>query len=522
MSKPVPSILDVIARPEFKPWFPDKADWQAWLGFLAALFALPMTPEQLAIYRDCTGRTAPPTTPHREGWLVCGRRSGKSYIMSLIATYLAVFRDWKPFLSPGGRATVMVIARDRDQAGEILNYIKAYFADVPMLRQLLEREGAEVIELNNRVRIQVNSASHTRTRGFAIACAILDEVAFWPVDAGAASPDTEILTAVRNGMGQFREHAVLLCASSPYAKRGVLHAAYQQHYGKDDPVLVWKAPTRTMHPAFLQSTVDEAMERDPQEGMAEYLAEFRSDLSSFVQPEVVDQCTDPVHERLPQRGVGYCAFVDMSGGSQDSAALAISHCEGKDVVLDLVHEVPAPHSPNAAVAQFVPILRRFQCWSVTGDGYAGEWPRASFQEHGVGYDLAERNKSEIYTAFLPLLNSHAVRLIEHSRMRHQLVSLERSTRSGGKDKIDHPRYGRDDVINAAAGACIMANDYGAVLPSHRQAYAINAHDPLATPEENEMAMARAEARSVGRFSGPGWAPTWHGRDDEQQQAYAVE
>jgi hypothetical protein len=50
------------------------------------------------------------------------------------------------------------------------------------------REGAESIELSNRVVIRVNSASHTRTRGYAIAVAILDETAFWPVDAGAASP----------------------------------------------------------------------------------------------------------------------------------------------------------------------------------------------------------------------------------------------------------------------------------------------------------------------------------------------
>lgn len=505
---PEPSILDVIARPEFKAWFPNKAEWQAWFAFLAALFALPMTAEQLAIYRDCTGRSNPPTEPSREGWLVCGRRSGKSYIMALIATYLAVFRDWRPFLSPGGRATVMVIARDRDQAGEILNYVKAYFADVPMLRRLLDREGAECVELNNRVRIQVNSASHTRTRGFAIAVAILDEVAFWPVDAAAASPDTEILTAVRNGMGQFREHAVLLGASSPYAKRGVLHTAYAQHYGHDDPVLVWKAPTRTMHPAFLQSTVDEAMARDPQEALAEYYSEFRSDLSSFVQPEVVDLCTDRVRERLPQWGVSYNAFVDMSGGSQDSAALAISHCQGKDVVLDFVHEIPAPHSPNAAVAQFVPELRRFQCWSVTGDAYAGTWPRDAFQEHGISYQVAEQNKSEIYTTFLPLLNSQVVRLIEHPRMRHQLISLERATRSGGKDKIDHPRYGRDDVINAAAGACIMANSLGAVLPASRlQSYGIDTHDPLATAEENAIAMARAEARS---------GFTWHGVERTQQ------
>jgi hypothetical protein len=492
----------VIGRPEFKPWFPNMSGWQAWFAFLAALFALPMTPEQLAIYQQCTGRTAPPSQPHREGWLICGRRSGKSYIMALCACYLAVFRDWRPFLAPGGRATIMLVSRDRDQANEIINYIKAYFAEVPMLRRLLDRESTEVIELTNRVRIQVNSASHTRTRGFAVAVAILDETAFWPVDAGAASPDSEILTAIRAGMGQFKEHAVLLGASSPYAKRGVLHAAYAQHYGKDDPVLVWKAPTTLMNSAFLQSTVDEAMARDPQEAMAEYMADFRSDLSSFVQPEVVDMCTDPVRERMPQRGIQYCAFCDMSGGSQDSAALAISHCEGKDVVLDLVLEVPAPHSPNAAVAQFAEVLRRFQIWNVRGDSYAGNFPRATFQEHGIGYEVAELNKSEIYSAFLPLLNSRVLRLLENPRLRHQLISLERSTRSGGKDKIDHPRYGRDDVVNAAAGSCIMANDYGAVLPPHLlQAHAID---------------SAGEERRRGYFSGPGWAPTWHGIDEQLQ------
>ena len=37
-------------------------------------------------------------------------------------------------------------------------------------------------------------------------------------------------------------NAMLLCASSPYAQRGALFAAFKQHYGKDgDRVLVWKS-----------------------------------------------------------------------------------------------------------------------------------------------------------------------------------------------------------------------------------------------------------------------------------------
>ncbi len=115
------------------------------------------------------------------------------------------------------------------------------------------------------------------------------------------------------------------------------------------------------------------------------------------------------------------------------------------------------------------------------------------------------------------MNSRVVRLIEHPRLRHQLISLERSTRSGGKDKIDHPKYGRDDVINAAAGAALMANDYGAVLPPHRrQSHAIGgSHNIMASPEENAAALAREEAQ-LGYWSGPGWAPTWNDNHQPHQ------
>jgi hypothetical protein len=44
-------------------------------------------------------------------------------------------------------------------------------------------------------------------------------------------------------------NAMLLCASSPYAQRGSLFTAFKQHFGKaGDPILVWRAPTRTMNP----------------------------------------------------------------------------------------------------------------------------------------------------------------------------------------------------------------------------------------------------------------------------------
>ena len=49
-----------------------------------------------------------------------------------------------------------------------------------------------------------------------------------------------------------------------------------------------------------------------------------------------------------------------------------------------------------------------------------------------------------------------------------------------------------------------------LLPSH----AVSAHDPLANPQENAIAMAREKVR-CGYFSGPGWAPLWHEAEHQQ-------
>jgi len=231
------TILDAIADPHlFAPWFKQKATWRAWQAFLAALFALPMTPEQLAVYQRCTGRTEPPDAPASEGWLVCGRRAGKSFTLAVIAVFLACFRDWQPYLAPGERATVMVIATDRKQARVIFRYTSALLSGVPMLARMIERETVEAFDLSNSVSIEVQAASYRSTRGYTIVAALCDEMAFWPTD-NAAEPDYEILAALRPGMATI-PGAMLLCASSPYARRGALWDAHRRHYGKNGEVLV--------------------------------------------------------------------------------------------------------------------------------------------------------------------------------------------------------------------------------------------------------------------------------------------
>jgi hypothetical protein len=214
------NILRAIEDPKvFGPYF-RATSWQAWRVFLAALFALPLTDAELAIYRQCTGRTAPPSAPLHESWLVCGRRSGKSFTLALIATFLGCFFDWRPHLGPGEMATIMIVARDRRQSRVIKRFIVGLLKEVPMLRRVLVDETAEIVTLKNQVSIEIHTASFRSTRGYTIVAALLDEIAYWPQE-DAAEPDTEVIAAIRPGMSTI-PNSMLLCASSPYARRGAL------------------------------------------------------------------------------------------------------------------------------------------------------------------------------------------------------------------------------------------------------------------------------------------------------------
>ena len=246
------NIIQALNDPKVFGAFFRAGTWDVWRVFLAALFGLPMTDDQLATYRRFTGRSTPPTAALHEAWLVIGRRGGKSFVLAVIAVFLACFRDWRPFLGPGEVGTVMIIAADRRQARVIMRYCLGLLQAVPMLAKLIEAQSRETIELRNRIVIEIHTASFRTTRGYTIVTALCDELAYWQSDETSAEPDVEVINALRPGMSTIPD-AVLLCASSPYARRGALWDAHRRHYGRDgDEVLVWQADTRSMNPSVPQ------------------------------------------------------------------------------------------------------------------------------------------------------------------------------------------------------------------------------------------------------------------------------
>jgi hypothetical protein len=275
----------------------------------------------------------------------------------------------------------------------------------------------------------------------------------------SATPDIELMNAVMPSLGRFGHDGVLLVGSTPFAKRGILYEGFRTFHGVDDPAaLCWVSPTRLMNPSFSQAVIDAALAKDYAKNAAEYLARFRDDVSGFLTREAIDACVMPgVRERGPQAGIKYVGAVDPAGGGPDSYTLAIAHRVGDIMVLDAIRERKG--SPEAATQEYA-ALKSYGIGTVTGDNYAGTWPKEAFARYGITYIKEDRPRTAIYLAVLPLINSQRVELLDgQPRMLVQFLNLVRTAGPSGRDVINHPERGgyHDDLSVAASLALMLAS-----------------------------------------------------------------
>jgi hypothetical protein len=458
-----PSMISITEALEdealFAPWF--KGDsWSVWHAVLKAAFALPMDDLEIERFRSVAGRD-PPARRVRELWIVAGRRAGKDSIASLIAAWCGI-RDYSGLLRPGERASVMCLAVDRTQARLVLNYTRAYFERIPMLRELVTREVADGFELSTGADVSVMSSNFRSVRGRSIALAILDECAFWRSEE-SASPDTEVYGALVPGMATI-PGSMLIGISSPHRRVGLIYQKWRDHFGKnDDAVLVIQASSRALNPTLPEKLITDALARDPAAARAEWLAEWRDDIAAYLPREMIESLVDDgVLVRPPVPGTRYHAFADPSGGVSDSFTCGIAHAEGTNkgvISLDCLVEIRAPFSPAAATSQISSVLKEYGLTEVVGDKYAASWVVDAFAAHNIRYEHSERDRSAIYADALPLFTAGRARILDDKRLVNQLASLERKT-SFGRDRIGHPdRSGHhDDSANSACGALVRAAD----------------------------------------------------------------
>ena len=456
-------IIKAIKHPElFKPFLGDSLEsWRPWLVALRVLYGLPIKGKRARqLIRDCTGRD--PDKLPKDGFdtalFLTGRRSGKSRIASVIGAYEAALAGRHQMLDAGETGIVPIISPSRSQSRIVRNYVRGVFDQTPTLSKQLVQDNREGFTLRNGVRIETLAGDWRTVRGFTLLAAIVDEACFFGMEAESKiKNDTELIRAIRPSLAT--TNGKLIAISSPYAKRGWSYKTYQRNHGNDNgDVLVWNAPSRTMNPTLDQKLVDRAIAEDPASARAEYLGQWREDVAAFISRDVVESLVDQGQtERMYQDGIRYSAFVDVSGGRGDDAALAIAHREGSKTVLDCLKRYKPPFNPQHVIGQMCRVLNQYGLRSVTGDNYAAEFVSRAFQSHGIKYRKSEKPASQLYLELLPRLQSGEIRLLDDEVLVDQIASLERITRSGGRDKVDHPKGGHDDLANAVAGVCEVSH-----------------------------------------------------------------
>ncbi len=111
---------------------------------------------------------------------------------------------------------------------------------------------------------------------------------------------------------------------------------------------------------------------------------------------------------------------------------------------------------RAVVGEIAGLLRSYLISSVVGDRYAASWVSQAFAEEVIEYIASPWSKAEAYLESLSVFSQGRLVLMDHPQQTRELQCLERRTRAGGKDIVDHPRGAHDDYANVLALAAVSA------------------------------------------------------------------
>jgi hypothetical protein len=415
---------------------------------------------EIDLFEQCTGRKY--DRFHRRAVrrliLLAGRRAGKDRFISAVAIWRAALcADWRKHISAGEQAVCLLLGGDRKQANILSRYCSGLLRP-PMIRAEVTRAVKDAIEFRNGSSLEVATNSASLVRGRSAICLLGSEACHWKTDENSASSDEEVVAAALPSLSLCPDQGLMVLGSSVHRRRGYMYKRYRQLWADDSAEdLVWLAPSAVMNPRLPQSVVDKALAEDSNRARAEFMCEWRSDLSDFVPEDAVTAATDfGVYERAPMPHVEYHCHCDAAGGTgADSLALAISHRD-TSFTIDAVREFKPRFTPASAIAELATLVKSYRITKIFGDRYAIGFHSAEWKSHGVEFEACERTTSENYLTMLPLLLAGRIKLVDNVTLRNQLTSLERRPGDGAREQVSHPPNGHDDVACACAGAIVAS------------------------------------------------------------------
>ncbi len=171
-------------------------------------------------------------------------------------------------------------------------------------------------------------------------------------------------------------------------------------------------------------------------------------------------------------------------------------------VVDATIEIRSPCDPAAATRQVCDLLKAYKLTSTIGDKYASGWTSGEFAKHGIRYQYSDKSCSDTYLAVLPAFNAGKIRLLDNRRLATQFSNLTRRTTAMGRDVVDHPVAGMDDLAAATALALSSAAKGSGVVIGKSGAIIIT-NGPRTIPGSDTLTAGAQRARDRMIASGGG-------------------
>ena len=441
------------------PHMRDPKTQRRWDVFLKAVYGLPLDDAEVAIFREHTDREVPRPGGYPESVLITGRQSGKTQTVADMAVYEVVTAP-----ADGSAVGTYALLTAQDHRGAVRALFRAFsapFERIPMLALEIagQQRTADSLGLRNGMIGAAYPCRPSALRGPRARFAGADELAHMRTSDGNPI-DLEMLRALRPTLATTGGKLVIM--SSPYGQAGALWELHRLHFGREDSAtLVWVASAPAMNPTLPADYLQRMEQDDPEAYRSEVLGEFRTGISTFLDPEALQACVAEgrARELPPAAGVSYFAFADVSGGQRDATTVSIAHREQGRVVIDAVRAWAAPHNPEQIITgELAPFVKTYGCTQVTGDRYGGQFPASAAARAGLSYVVGDLDRSALYRELLPLVLSETIEIPNDPHLLRELRGLERRRGFGGKDRVDH-RAGsgsHDDRANALAGAAHLA------------------------------------------------------------------
>lgn len=418
--------------------------------------------------------------------LIVGRRGGKTTLAAMLALYCAVKINWKPYLKKTPTATVAILSHSREFSDEVLEIIKQFVNESPILSKLIDKtkkHTQSIFHLKvpfyvdgkveySYVRIKVGAASKRTIRGSAICALLCDEIAFWNLDENAAERDEDILRAARPALMQFGDHSLLIKLSSPGLKQGILYNEYQRRNDEENPLpenfINLKAPSWVWNNILEAKEFQKEYQLDPTGFDSEYRANFVDSISNFIIPEFVDLCVmrGQTFQTPEPKGsdVVYCAALDAAFKG-DRFAFTLLGWDGvkmKQYVMKTWKGSRKEPTKAATVAEFARnICKEYGIARVYADQYSFNPLKEIFEQYGVTLEecvFTNTFKKKIYLNLKKLIHNQNLDLLDHEINVKEIKQLQVEQTNTGTVRIGHPPGGTDDCSDATAIAGFLLTE----------------------------------------------------------------